>query len=64
MNILWPRDLLPAPNQIPNSRVIFFGYDADVVNFWAEAGQNRLGGHATSLVADLGDLRRRTNTVR
>ncbi|KAH6883575.1 hypothetical protein B0T10DRAFT_494491 [Thelonectria olida] len=60
-DILWPRDLLPR--KIPNCRVILFGYDADVVRFWAEAGQNHLGDHATSLVGALGDLRRESKTT-
>jgi hypothetical protein len=62
--VLWPRELLTANDQIPGSRIIMFGYDADVVNFWAEASQNRLSDHADSLVGTLGALRRRTNTVR
>ncbi|KAK2797886.1 hypothetical protein FQN51_008194 [Onygenales sp. PD_10] len=62
-DILWPRDLLSTHSQIPNSRIIFFGYDADVVNFWAEAGQNRVSDHAGSLAQDLGTLRIRTNTM-
>ncbi|KAK2803364.1 hypothetical protein FQN50_007023 [Emmonsiellopsis sp. PD_5] len=62
-DILWPRDLLSTHSQIPNSRIIFFGYDADVVNFWTEAGQNRVSDHARSLAQDLGTLRMRTNTM-
>ncbi|KAK5703268.1 hypothetical protein LTR97_004217 [Elasticomyces elasticus] len=40
-----------------------FGYDADVVNIWAEVGQNRLTDHANSLVGDLGQLRRESGTA-
>ncbi|RDL30323.1 uncharacterized protein BP5553_10201 [Venustampulla echinocandica] len=61
--VLWPRELLTASDQIPGSRIIMFGYDADVVNFWAEASQNRLSDHADSLVGTLGVLRRRTKTM-
>jgi hypothetical protein len=61
--VLWPKELLTANDQIPRSRIILFGYDASVVNFWAEASLNRLSDHADSLVGTLGALRRRTNTV-
>ncbi|EXJ74810.1 uncharacterized protein A1O5_01506 [Cladophialophora psammophila CBS 110553] len=47
VKVLWPRDLLP--DKIPDCRVIMYGYDANVVNFWAEASQNCLYQHARDL---------------
>ena len=31
----WPESLLP--NDLPQARIILYGYDADVVNFWSMA---------------------------
>ena len=59
--MLWPKTLLPE--KLPKARVLAFGYDADVVNFWSPAGQNRIGDHAQNLVANLADLRDETDTV-
>ena len=58
---LWPETLLPQ--EIPEARILAFGYDADVVNFWLPAGQNRIGNHAQNLAQSLANLRDRTETV-
>ncbi|KAL8734453.1 MAG: hypothetical protein Q9181_003191 [Wetmoreana brouardii] len=34
-NVCWPKDLLPA--DIPDARILSFGYDAKVVQFWYKA---------------------------
>jgi predicted alpha/beta hydrolase family esterase len=39
-----------------------FGYDADVVHFWAMASQNCIGNHALKLANSLGQIRERTET--
>lgn len=53
----WPKTLLPT--KFPKARILTFGYDAYVVNKGV-AGQNRLAGHAVSLVNDLTAERTRT----
>jgi len=57
----WPSNLLQ--NDIPNARIMAWGYDADVVSFWGHAGRNRLGEHAKNLMGDVVRLREDTDTV-
>lgn len=52
---LWPKNLLPAV--IPNSRILTWGYDADVNSFFSPASQNSISQHANNLLSDLDDLR-------
>ena len=56
----WPEHLLKA--DVPRSRILTFGYDADVTHFWAMASNNRIGNHAMNLVNALAQLRDRTET--
>ena len=49
--ILWLRDLLP--HQLPNARVLTFGYDADTLKVSTGVSQLGLNDHAASLVAEL-----------
>lgn len=56
----WPSDLLKQ--DIPDSRILSFGYDADIVNFWSPASKSRLGNHAENLVGDLVRFRERSRT--
>ncbi|CAI4213165.1 unnamed protein product [Parascedosporium putredinis] len=58
--VFWPAHLLK--NDVPRTRIVTFGYDADVVHFWAAASQNRIRNHATNLVNALAQLRERTDT--
>jgi pimeloyl-ACP methyl ester carboxylesterase len=51
----WSQHLLPE--DIPNARIMTFGYDADVVRFWTLAGSNRLQDHGKSLAYALLDQR-------
>ncbi|KAM7213043.1 hypothetical protein V8F06_011597 [Rhypophila decipiens] len=51
----WPRDLVK--HDIPNARVLSWGYDADVASFWGHASSNQLGEHARNLLGDLARLR-------
>ncbi|KAI0506067.1 hypothetical protein F5B22DRAFT_651114 [Xylaria bambusicola] len=57
----WPADLLP--NDIPNARILSFGYDADVATFFGPVGQNTLQGHASNLVNALGNDNSGTNSI-
>jgi pimeloyl-ACP methyl ester carboxylesterase len=56
----WPKLLLPS--DIPNARIIVYGYDADVVRWTKPAGQNNVREHAQNLVNDLCAFRARTRT--
>ncbi|KAI9761776.1 MAG: hypothetical protein M1835_008116, partial [Candelina submexicana] len=56
----WPGHLLNS--DVPRSRILTFGYDADVTHFWAMASNNRIGNHAMNLVNALAQLRDRTET--
>ena len=57
----WPVDFLA--HDFPNSRILAFGYDADVVHFWNPASGNRIGDHARKLVGDLTRLREESESV-
>lgn len=57
----WPRDFLSK--DLPNCRILAFGYDADIVNFWNPASKNRIGNHAENLVGALAGEREITDTV-
>lgn len=52
---LWPRDLLPE--QVPQARILTFGYDADTYHFWSPVSDNKIKNHADSLTAGLVGLR-------
>ncbi|KAA6407760.1 MAG: hypothetical protein FRX48_08598 [Lasallia pustulata] len=51
----WPATLLSR--DVPNSRILSFGYDGDVVNFWKPTSQNRIGNHALNMLGGLTRLR-------
>ena len=54
----WPELLLTQ--DLPQARIIMYGYDADVVNFWNPASQNRIADHSQKLLTSLANLRERT----
>lgn len=54
----WPAHVI---NEIPNARVMTFGYDADPKSFLGQVSQNRLGDHARNLLQDL--ARERTKSA-
>ncbi|KAK3989429.1 hypothetical protein QBC44DRAFT_396304 [Cladorrhinum sp. PSN332] len=54
----WPSDLLKA--DIPDARVLSFGYDADVVGWWSPTSSNRIGNHAENLLGRVMRLKERT----
>jgi hypothetical protein len=51
----WPRTLA---EDVPNARIMTFGYDADVVKLWGMAGSNNLRGHGKDLAFAVSDRRR------
>ena len=56
----WPSQLLSQ--DIPDARILSFGYDADIVNFWNPASNSRLSNHAETMVDELARRRSRTST--
>ncbi|KAH8748169.1 Alpha/Beta hydrolase protein [Hyaloscypha sp. PMI_1271] len=54
--ICWPRDLLK--DDIPSSRIMSWGYDANVMNFLDVAGQSSVAALALQLLEDLARRRR------
>ncbi|KAL8831007.1 MAG: hypothetical protein Q9191_001103 [Dirinaria sp. TL-2023a] len=56
----WPANLLSR--DLSASRILSFGYDADVVNFWSPVSQNRIGNHALNMLGDLTRLRENSDT--
>jgi len=58
--IYWPSALLKQ--DIPNARILSFGYDADVIGFWNPVSNSRLSNHAENMVGGLVRKRERTNT--
>ncbi|KAI9830205.1 MAG: Nucleolar protein 9 [Phylliscum demangeonii] len=55
--IVWPRDLLP--DDVPNARILTFGYQADAVSFFNHVSHSSIFQHAQNLLQDL-QLKRRT----
>lgn len=56
----WPSQLLRQ--DMPDARILSFGYDADIVNIWNPASNSRLSNHGENMVGDLVRKRERTNT--
>lgn len=54
--VFWLRDLLPA--EVPNARILTYGYDSDPVRYFASASTNMVQHHATTLVSELHYFRR------
>lgn len=54
-SILWPKDLLPQ--DLPNARIITWGYNANVAPISGLSSQNSLHGHARNLLLHLERLR-------
>ncbi|SPO04650.1 uncharacterized protein DNG_07335 [Cephalotrichum gorgonifer] len=51
----WPTDMLPK--DLPRSRILSFGYDADVTKLIGAVGQGTLRSHALTLLAEISALR-------
>lgn len=58
----WPTTLLSE--DISDARILAFGYDADVVNFWNPASGNTIRNHAENMLGCLARQREETNSVR
>ncbi|KAL5347666.1 hypothetical protein ACLOAV_007075 [Pseudogymnoascus australis] len=58
--IYWPNKLLKE--DIPDARILAFGYDADVTNWYKAASVNRIGNHAESLLGSVTRFRERTKS--
>ncbi|RSL37906.1 hypothetical protein CEP53_015375, partial [Fusarium sp. AF-6] len=56
----WPSDLLKV--DIPDARILSFGYDADVVGWWSPTSNNRIGNHAENLLGRVTRLREKTTS--
>lgn len=56
----WPSQLLKE--DIPDARILSFGYDADIVDWWSPASINRIGNHAEALLGAVTRRRERTNS--
>lgn len=63
-SILWPRDLLPT--DVPNARILTFGYDAEVFKLGSEAQvtNGTMESHAADLCDALARLRLGTDSVK
>jgi len=57
----WPELLLSE--DIPEARILAFGYDADVVKLLGQSSQNKIRQHANNLLSDLADMRFASGTV-
>lgn len=51
----WPRDLLSKDT--PDVRILAFGYEAEVFQFWTKVSQNTFKDHACNLLESLGNNR-------
>ena len=59
-SVHWPSHLLKQ--DIPDARILSFGYDADIVKLWNPASNGRLSNHAENMVGALVRKRERTDT--
>ena len=58
----WPEMLLPQI--VPRSRILTYGYDADVVRLLSVVSKARLGNHAEGLLEAVASHRESDSTVR
>lgn len=58
IDVHWPSAYLRE--DIPDARIISFGYDADVSNWWKQASTSRVTNHADDMVGALVRLREET----
>ncbi|KAI9856827.1 MAG: hypothetical protein M1813_008764, partial [Trichoglossum hirsutum] len=57
----WPQTLLPA--EVPNARVLTFGYDAYVADWQSMITQNRIGNHSMNLLNAVATYRENDETA-
>ncbi|KAL8889203.1 MAG: hypothetical protein Q9192_006055 [Flavoplaca navasiana] len=60
--VCWPRNLLP--HDIADARILSFGYDASVLQFWSKVSQNTMAQHASNLSARLAGNRSKSDEQR
>ena len=60
--VFWPRDFLSE--DIPDARILSYGYDAENGHFWTRASQNGIKQHADNLSGDLADLQSKDSDVK
>jgi len=56
----WPSMMLK--DSIPDLRILSFGYDADVVNWWSQTATNTISNHAENMLGAAVRLRERTQS--
>ncbi|RPA98708.1 hypothetical protein L873DRAFT_1006442 [Choiromyces venosus 120613-1] len=61
-DVFWLKDLLPE--EVPNARILAYGYDADPSKMFESISTNRIHHHATTLVSELHFYRRKENEKR
>jgi len=59
--IYWPVHLLSQ--DVPDARILAFGYDADVTKFLGPVSQNNLRDHASALLGELAAMRSEDDSV-
>ena len=57
-DVCWPKDLLPKEKALSHTRVLTFGYDANIVNHMGHASLNTLFEHSIGLLNELARERR------
>ena len=60
IRVHWPSELLKQ--DLPDARIMSFGYDADIVDLWNPRSHSSLTSHAEDMVGALIRKRERTNT--
>ena len=53
--IHWPSQFVRI--DISDARILAFGYDADVMEFWSQSSENRLGEHNKNLLGEIYDIK-------
>lgn len=59
--IYWPLHLLSK--DVPDARILAFGYDADIAKFLGPVSQNKLRDHASALLGELAAVRSEDDSV-
>ena len=54
--VFWPKDLLP--NELPEARVISWGYDVQIDKLFAPVSKSSISHHAETLLHDIANIRR------
>jgi hypothetical protein len=57
-SVYWPRDLLPS--SVPNIRILTFGYNAQVIEFFGRANHNGIRQHAFDMLIALQRMRKKS----